>query len=286
MITEDQSDNLFISSEFGNDAASSDGKNRWMIVNLAATKYVTEGRTGDDAQENRALQSYPNSMLTYFTPLWCYPGNGDGTDATIYNTNSRVGLFYNWAAATNCKGSYAPDGTQLDQPAGPGMANINDGEDEPTPQTTRIQGICPNGWHLPSDREWTDLEIELDRNTHQYSILPDANDGVIGGGYSRGTTHGQAMQDMCPAPGQTTWPNAYGKSNPVSPGVAGGFNIILTGIANSGSSFGYGGSAFFWTASGDDSAGAWFRDFNQTTSTVSRYSSHRPYLFSVRCKKD
>lgn len=37
---------------------------------------------------------------------------------------------------------------------------VMNGSPEHTPFTTsNIRGICPNGWHIPSDGEWTTLEI-------------------------------------------------------------------------------------------------------------------------------
>lgn len=32
-----------------------------------------------------------------------------------------------------------------------------------------VQSVCPDGWHLPTDREWTMLEKEFSTNRHKYS---------------------------------------------------------------------------------------------------------------------
>jgi uncharacterized protein (TIGR02145 family) len=45
------------------------------------------------------------------------------------------GVLYNWTAAMN--------------------------DDQGGSQAGRKQGICPEGWHLPDDREWKELEIFL-----------------------------------------------------------------------------------------------------------------------------
>ena len=42
----------------------------------------------------------------------------------------------------------------------------------------RVQGICPEGWHLPRDDEWEQLEHYLADNGYNY-------DGSIGGGRER-----------------------------------------------------------------------------------------------------
>jgi hypothetical protein len=76
----------------------------------------------------------------------------------------------------------------------------------------------------------------------------------------------------------------------MSPAVLGGFNAILAGAvgsaANGGSATGYGSAGFWWSASSGGSAGAWYRLVPSSTSQVSRGSTARYTLFSVRCKKD
>ena len=44
-----------------------------------------------------------------------------------------------------------------------------------TTNPSKTQGICPTGWHLPSDSEWEELENYLSNNYYNY-------DGTTGGG--------------------------------------------------------------------------------------------------------
>lgn len=51
--------------------------------------------------------------------------------------------------------------------------------DEPTdlmgnnPNSPKIQGICPSGWHIPSDYEWSQLEEELAKHPEKYSSVTE-----------------------------------------------------------------------------------------------------------------
>lgn len=93
----------------------------------------------------------------------------DGTGAvnTRYDTSyiETYGLLYIWKAAVN---GYSSE------------VDLN---------PSQIQGVCPDGWHLPSDSEWKELEMYLGMS------LEEANDrdwrGTIEGGMLKesGTTH-------------------------------------------------------------------------------------------------
>jgi len=37
-------------------------------------------------------------------------------------------------------------------------------KDNDTQDTAGGQGVCPDGWHLPTDAEWTELEDYLEKN--------------------------------------------------------------------------------------------------------------------------
>ncbi|MBQ5524527.1 MAG: hypothetical protein IIT93_03310, partial [Paludibacteraceae bacterium] len=77
------------------------------------------------------------------------------TEAYRYNPNDDVdnvatyGYLYNWTAVMNGESSSAST------PSG-------------------VQGICPNGWHLPSDDEWKALltEIKKPQGKEAFSELP------------------------------------------------------------------------------------------------------------------
>lgn len=294
-LHKDQSGNIFLSGLFGTQ--------RWMLHNLAALKYETTGRTGDDKKVNIALPAAPSLVVSYQAPQWSYPDSE--SDPTTFNSNKRLGLLYNWFAATNGRARYDLDGNltaSIGINDGEGGTNANAGSDlvisDPQiPQTVKIQGICPNGWHLPSDREWTDLEQEICTNTSEYSGLP--NDGstiIIGNVQGRGKTHGQAMVDPCASSTNTF----IGESNPISNGsTKPGFNVLYASSAGTfpgatgqgGGTIGLpagpvGHDATFQTASGSSFALVWLRHFGYDEKNVRRNNWTRETHRSIRCKKD
>lgn len=266
----DQDGNIFLAASFHPTDMT---KDRWMITNLAATTYDTESEslpTGVNALTG------PSQTSDYKNPLWSYPSiNNQGSDATTYTKNPRVGLLYNWAAATACKGG------------ADGQASINDGGVAPTP-AKNVQGICPNGWHLPQDGEYTDLENLIIQHTDLFSqyTSPIGGSNLI---YSeqdwRGTLHGKAMQDGCEQYGTSH----QGYSNPISVAERPGFEWQLAGIAVNGGSSNYGLRGYQWTSSGYLTYLAWAR-FIYAGSRVYRYSTAysdgRRWLMNVRCKQN
>jgi uncharacterized protein (TIGR02145 family) len=253
----------FYSADFG-------AAGRWMTTNLAAKAYDgishSEGRmlTGPDAN---------NSGDSYSTAYWCYPNGGaGGTTATTYNSNPQTGFLYTWDAATAGKG-----GTD-----GFGNTTNEGGSDA----YARVQGICPAGWHLPSDYEWTELENAIIANTTDYANVavniegtPLPQDNRIVG--ERGTTHGQAMKEVCGFAGSSTIIN--GLSNKLA---GNGFAGLLAGSANDGATGNFNLYASFWSSSSNGRTGVHGRSLSWRYHTVSKSNALRYTLNSVRCKKD
>lgn len=79
-------------------------------------------RTTKYADGTPIMQGSDTSSTTAY---WYFPGNDSINKATY-------GLLYNWMAVTRTS------------PSNPTTPN-------------RVQGICPIGWHVPSDGEWTQL---------------------------------------------------------------------------------------------------------------------------------
>jgi uncharacterized protein (TIGR02145 family) len=143
----------FYSAEFG-------PAGRWMTTNLSAWAYDTNIPPGQ-----ATLPANPDAGDSNTDPHWCYPGldGGDGTNPDAYNANPHMGLLYNWPAATGKQNTSTVDQCQVSGPT-PGQYEV-----ETVAQNGRYQGICPNGWHLPSDREWNELEKEIYNRPELYS---------------------------------------------------------------------------------------------------------------------
>jgi uncharacterized protein (TIGR02145 family) len=129
-----------------------------------------------------------------------------------------------------------------------------------------VQGICPEGWHVPSDAEWCAMEQEVDQEIECDAI---AWRGVDGGGHLKetGTTHW-----LAPNLGAT---NSSGFS-----ALPGGF--LIGANANS---LQYQGA--WWSSTTEGESFAFARQLSYGFQTVYRtYSSRSLFGYSVRCVKD
>ncbi|MBD3387296.1 T9SS type A sorting domain-containing protein [candidate division KSB1 bacterium] len=130
------------------------------------------------------------------------------------------------------------------------------------------RGIAPDGWHVPTDAEWKQLErfLGLSRS--------EANDegwrGSIGGGKLK---QAEILYWKSPNTGAT---NESGFS-----ALPGGYRLSVYGKFSS-----MGNYAYFWTASASDNDGAWSRSLNTHSSGIGRSYGSEHYGFSVRCVKD
>jgi uncharacterized protein (TIGR02145 family) len=117
------------------------------------------------------------------------------------------------------------------------------------------RGLCPSGWHVPSDDEYTTLT----------EFLGGAS--VAGGKMKEaGTAHWNA-------------PNTEADN-------ASGFTALGSGYHASSGSFGdWLLSSYFWSSSLSGS-NALLRELHYNTADVSRYSSHPRDGFAVRCVMD
>ncbi len=122
--------------------------------------------------------------------------------------------------------------------------------------TPGSRGICPTGWHLPTDDEWTSLTTYL------------GGESIAGGKMKEtGTTHWSSPNTGATnSSGFTALPGGYWDSN-------GGFtnNINLY--------------SFWWTSS-QTSLTAWKRFLNYNTTEVNRGIATKECGFSARCLHD
>jgi uncharacterized protein (TIGR02145 family)/prepilin-type N-terminal cleavage/methylation domain-containing protein len=128
--------------------------------------------------------------------------------------------------------------------------------------TEGAQGICPDGWHLPTDSDWHSLELA-------YTVPPDESScPAIRSGYS-----------------------CNGASVSLKTGGISGFNILTTGDRYLyGLSYDRGTVAWFWTSLVNAADSAWNRYFyfgGPMDDMVARADSAlKVYGLSVRCIKN
>jgi uncharacterized protein (TIGR02145 family) len=132
------------------------------------------------------------------------------------------------------------------------------------------RGLCPTGWHVPTDSEWNVMVKYLDPNAD--TVCGNCWQSGIAGGALKST----AIQ---PTPGGWNSPNA-GATN------SSGFSAGPGGLRDGNGAFGLVGFNGYWWSSSLSETNAWYRRLNFSSGDVSRVSNNRPNGFSVRCLRD
>jgi len=175
-------------------------------------------------------QCWMEENLNYETGTsWCYYNNTSYCE--IY------GRLYNWETIMN---------------GAPGSNSVPSG----------VQGICPDGWHLPSDGEWCILTQYIDP-----TVDCDAT------GYN-GTDAGIKMKSTM---GWSSGGNGTNES---------GFNALpagCMGIYHFDDLYLF---SYIWSTTEDYPGYAWLSKLNYGLPTVGRYFSHKSRGYSARCIKD
>ena len=120
---------------------------------------------------------------------------------------------------------------------------------------TDSRGICPSGWHLPSDKEWTALTNYLGKNVAGGKMKS------IGNIYWQATNEGATNES-----GFFALPGGYRDNN-------GSFYSIRY-------------EAFFWSATVVGGSSAWSRTLYSGTSFVAATTANKSSGASVRCLRD
>jgi len=195
------------------------GNQVWMAENLAYLPRVNMVADGP---------KYAPGSYYY---VYDYNGTNvaDAKATANYNT---YGVLYNWPAAMN-------------------------GAASSTTNPSGVQGVCPDGWHLPSDAEWTELTDYL------------GGASVAGGKLKEtGTTHWDS-------------PNTGATNETGFTALPGGIRTNLEFFNN----IGYDGR---WWSATEHALGAWNRLVYCGDSTVGRINDYdyKELGFSVRCLRD
>ena len=126
---------------------------------------------------------------------------------------------------------------------------------------------APAGWHLPSDVEWKQLEIDLGMTQEEVneSIFP----------YYRGIDQGTQMKT------KSGWNNnGNGTNSSGFSGLPGGF-YFSTGKFSFIERFGY-----WWSYTEDSKTFAWSRGLGYNKNNIYRNSNIKKDGFSIRCVRD
>jgi uncharacterized protein (TIGR02145 family) len=198
------------------------GDQTWMAENLKVTHYA-DGTSIPLVTDNTEWANLGNNETD---KAYCYYKNNVNGEADIY------GVLYTYAAATN---------------------GDNSG--------SNVQGVCPDGWHLPSSEEWTQLTDYLE------------GENVAGGKLKEiGTIEA----------GTGLWfdPNSLATNET-------GFSALPGGARDGNGAFSaVGSNGYWWSATEYSPSNAYFRVMLFDCSYVTWRHYNKGLGLSVRCVRD
>ena len=179
------------------------------------------------------------------------------SDSDWQNTTSGAVAIYGEGSST-CP-NFSPDGDACDE-----AWSLNEyGRLYNWYAVEDARGLCPSGWHVPTDGEWMTMEMAL-----------GMSEAMANSTYHRGTDQGTQMKT------DYGWSNGGNGTNSSGfSGLPGGYRYFFGGFNDAGS-FGY------WWSSSPNGISSWFRDLDYDYESVYRSSLSPRYGFSVRCVRD
>ncbi|MCR4965584.1 MAG: fibrobacter succinogenes major paralogous domain-containing protein [Bacteroidales bacterium] len=228
-----------------------------IVTNDAVTDI--DGNSYDAVQIGNQVWMAENLRTTHYA-------NGDSIPMGGAPSNTEPGRFYpNYSADNVNTHGYLYNWAAVMNGAAPSSAN-----------PSAVQGICPDGWHVPSDAEWTQLTdyvsshsqfVSGDDNTHIAKALASAvgwnsstSEGTVGNNVE---TNNSTNFSVLPA----------GHYTEIPPGHYGCTD--------------FGEDACFWTATEyENSDMAYSRGLYYDYSAVKRFYREKFAGYSVRCVRD
>jgi uncharacterized protein (TIGR02145 family) len=134
-----------------------------------------------------------------------------------------------------------------------------------------VQGICPAGWHLPTDAELITLTTCVSSKTANRC---NSNVDYI-------------AKSMAATTNWNTSTNTCAIGNNLAANNATGFTGLSSGYRDTDGAFlGIGSYGYFWSSNQVSSTDAWSRGLDYYNAYVRYYYGPKGYGFSVRCVRD
>ena len=219
------------------------GEQCWTKENMRCTTSPSTGTT--------ILEATPSSYS--FTGKKAYYVNGSSSNTSTY------GLLYNWNAAVDTFNTAY------------GETSTNTSYDNAVSVTFsgNRRGICPQGWHVPSDAEWTQLTDYVSSQSE----------------YVCGSDNTYIAKALASTTGWNTSSTTCTVGNTPANNNATGFSAVPAGYYYGNyDDFSY--YADFWSATQNNSANAYYRHLTYNNANVYRGYIVKDYGFSVRCLRD
>lgn len=172
--------------------------------------------------------------------------NAEGAQQNPENPSNEYGRLYDWTTLMAIDKKYT--------------------KEEWSGSDQKHQGICPDGWHIPSDEEWNTLEITL------------GLDAEASGKDYRGT-HGKSMKST------SSWDDYNGASG--NGDNSSEFNALPAGfyLSETDKFLQLGSGTYFWTSTERNAQGVWSRAM-QGAEGVYHVLNAKDYAYSCRCVQD
>jgi len=256
-------------------------------ISMAYTTGDSLRFTGYSGNDSTIVLDAPNTSKTItftFTAFICGTSTITDIDLYTYNTvsiGSQCWMKENLKVTHYRNGIEIPnltDNTQWENDTSGAYCCFNN--DCPTYNTTYGKlynwhavndagGICPTGWHVPSDSAWTTLTDYLTNNGYGYQFGHDI------------------AKSMASTSGWTISSTAGTIGNDQSNNNSSGFTALPGGYRYVTGPFYYVGDFGEWWSSTEASINyAWRRSLHYTYSSVSIYDDNKNIGHSVRCIKD
>lgn len=148
------------------------------------------------------------------------------------------------------------------------------------------RGLCPEGWRVPSDEDWTQLVNYLmeEHDLHNDGWLEDVRG--VGNALKASRQEGHPLGGRRDTQEHPRW-NAgtphYGTNDVGFAALPGGtrrHDDVYSDFGN------LGGGAYWWSSSELDAANAWYRRITRGGGSVSRLDDNKANGFSIRCIKE
>ncbi len=182
--------------------------------------------------------SIPLGSETSSTTAYRYYPNNSSSNVATY------GYLYNWPAAMH-------------------------GASSSSTNPSNVQGVCPTGWHLPSDAEWTQLTDYLSSQSE----------------YQCGGSTTKIAKSLASTTGWNSSSDNCAVGNTPANNNSTGFGALPAGNYY-GSYYGFGYCAYFWSATEYSSSYVYNRDLYYYNAGVGRNYDSKVSGTSVRCIRD
>jgi len=192
------------------------GTQTWMAENLNYAYTDVPYKSGDNTSDSTS---------------WCY--NDDA------NNCSKYGRLYTWAAAMDSVGTWSTNGKGC-------------GYNKTCSPTYPVRGVCPEGWHLPTEEEFETLFTAVGGQSTAGKVLRSTS------GWNSGNGSDAFAFSALPAGGR------YNSGNYNNEGI----------------------NTYFWSSTELDCTDAYYMDLYYGYGGAYLYNHYKLNGFSVRCLRD